>query len=153
MISTSLMLLSAFLLCFGTVIGLRDKSLTVTNALPNGAAATTSTVFDLESVSGEFVASVEFELSVPALTTGQLGDTQTITYSVEMSTTSGFDSTVVLYGSLGVQTGAGGAGDAALLKRFRLPTTVYRYVRVKATKTGATNASTASMTVSLLQLA
>jgi hypothetical protein len=151
---TLLLILSALMLCLGTVVGLRDKSLIFTNALPNGAAATTSTVIDLESTPpGDFLAPIEFELTVPALTTTQLGDTQTITYSVEMSATSGFGSTTVLYGSIGVQTGAGGAGDVALTRRFRLPTNVLRYVRVRATKTGASNASTASMIVSVLQLA
>jgi hypothetical protein len=149
---TFLAILAMLTLCFGTVLGLRDKSLIQTKALPNGAASTVTDGFDLESTGGEFLADVELELSVPALTTGQLGDTQTITYSVEMSATSGFDSTTVLASSIGVQTGAGGAGDAALVRRFRLPTTVLRYVRVKATKAGATNASTASMTVSILQL-
>lgn len=146
---TFLMILAMLTFCVGTVVGLRDKTLTQTAALPNGAAATTTTGFDLETTTGEFLADVELELSVPALTSMQVADTQTIAYTVEMSATSGFD-TATAIGTLTTVTGS--SGVSATLKRFRLPTTVQRYVRVKATKTGASNASTASMTVALVQL-
>jgi len=137
----------------GTVLGLQDKLLIVTKALPNGAASITSDAIDLETSGGEFLADVEFELTVPALTTGQLGDTQTITYIVETSASSGFGSITTLNSALAVSTGAGGAGDVAVSKRFRVPSNVLRYIRIKATKTGATNASTASLTFKLLTLA
>ena len=147
-----LMLIAVSLACFGTVLGLRDKSLILTAALPNGAAATTTAAIDLESgPSSDFLADVEFELSVPALTVGQVADTQTIAYTVETSATSDFSSTTVLM-SLQTVTGAGGTGVAALTRRFKLPTNVQRYVRIRATKTGASNASTASMTFALLQV-
>lgn len=145
----SLIIMALSLLCVGTVVGLRDKSLIQTKALPNGATSTVTDGFDLESASGEFLADVELELSVPALTATEVADTQTITYTVEMSTTSGFDVATAI-GTLAAVTGS--TGVAATVKRFRLPSTVQRYVRVKATKTGASNASTASMTVSLLTL-
>lgn len=149
---TLLMIIAVSLACFGTVLGLRDKSLILTAALPNGAAATTTNAIDLESgPASDFLANVEFELSVPALTTGQLADTQTITYTVETSATSDFGSTTLLM-SLQTVTGAGGAGASALTRRFKLPTNVQRYVRIKATKAGASNASTASMTFALLQV-
>ncbi len=148
-----LIIAAAALCCLGTVLGLGDKSLTITQALPNGAASTTSTAIDLESTGGEFLADVEFEVAVPALTTGQIGDTQTITYIVETSESSGFGSVTTLIASLAVSTGAGGAGCAAVLARFRLPSTVQRYVRIKATKTGASNASTASLTFRCLAIA
>ncbi len=146
---TLLLFIAVSLACFGTVLGLRDKSLIQTAALPNGAAATQSTGFDLESTGGEFLADVELELSVPALTSTEVADTQTITYTVETSATSNFASATNI-GTLAAVTGS--SGVAATVKRFRLPSTVQRYVRVKATKTGASNASTSSMTVSLLQL-
>lgn len=137
----------------GTVLGLQDKTLIITQALPNGAASVTSTAIDLESTGGEFLADVEFELTVPALTVTQLADTQTITYIVETSASSGFGSITTLNASLAVSTGAGGAGDVAVSKRFRVPSNVLRYIRIKATKTGASNASTASLTFKLLTLA
>lgn len=145
-----LILLACLSLCFGTVLGLRDKSLTITAALPNGAASTTTAAIDLESgTSGDFVANVELELSVPALTSTEVADTQTITYIVETSATSGFGSTTTL---MTLQTVTGSSGVAALTRRFKLPTNVQRYVRVKATKTGASNASTSSMTLTLLMV-
>lgn len=142
-------------LVLGTVLGRADKLLTFTAALPNGAASTTSTAIDLETVApaNDLLAHVEFEVQAPALTTGQLGDTQTITYIVETSATSDFSSITTLIASLAVQTGAGGAGAVAVTKRFQLPTDCQRFVRIKATKTGASNASTASLTFRLLQLA
>lgn len=146
---TLLMIFAMLAFGVGTVVGLRDKTLTQTKALPNGAASTVTDGFDLETTTGEFLADVELELSVPALTSTQVADTQTIAYTVEMSATSGFD-TATAIGTLTTVTGS--SGVAATLKRFRLPTTVQRYVRVKATKTGASNASTASMTVALVQL-
>lgn len=151
---TFLIIMSLLCCCFGTVLGLRDKTLTLTAALPNGAASTTTAAIDLESVSpnSDFLADVEFELTVPALTVSQLADTQTITYIVETSATSGFGSITTLIASLAVSTGTGGAGDAAVSRRFRLPSNCQRYVRIKATKTGASNASTASMTFALLAL-
>ena len=127
---------------------------TATAALPNGAATTTTTGIDLETVStsADFLARAEFLLSAPALTTGQLADTQTITYSIETATDAAFTSPVVFNASMFVQTGAGAAGDVAKSARFRLPTNVLRYVRAKAIKTGASNASTASMTLKLVTL-
>lgn len=142
---------AALLCCTGLILGLGDKKLTVTTALPNGAASVTGTAIDLESTS-EFVADVEFELYVPALTVTQLANTQTITYIVQTCAESGFSSPTDLIAVLGLQTGAGGVGDAAIRKRFRLPTTTLRYVRMKATKAGASDASTASMIFKCLQL-
>lgn len=145
------MILAMLTFCVGTVVGLRDKTLTQTKALPNGAANTSTDGFDLETASGEFLANVELQLTVPALTVTEIADTQTIAYTVEMSAASNFGSTTTL-GTLVTSTGAGGAGCAAVAKSFRLPSTVQRYIRVKSTKTGASNASTASMTVALVQL-
>jgi hypothetical protein len=143
------------LCCLGAVLGLADKTYTITQALPNGAASTTSSGIDLETVStsADLLADIEFSVFAPALTTTELGDTQTITYIVQTATDAAFTSPTDLIASLFVQTGAGGAGAATNTKRFRLPTNVQRYVRIKATKTGASNASTASLIFKLLQLA
>jgi hypothetical protein len=146
---TFLAILAMLTFCVGTVVGLRDNSLIQTKALPNGAASTVTDGFDLETASGEFLADVELDLTVPALTATEVADTQTITYIVETSATPGFGSVTTL---MTLQTVTGSTGVAALNRRVRLPSTVQRYVRVKATKTGASNASTSSMTVSLLCL-
>jgi hypothetical protein len=127
----------------------KDASLEKTAALPNGAAATTTAGVDtMNGTKGDFVALSELCVDVPALTTTQIGDGQTITYTVETDADVAFGSPVVL-ATLGVQTGAGGVGCAAFTSKYKLPTNVERYVRVKATKAGASNASTASMTAGL----
>lgn len=127
----------------------KDASLEKTAALPNGAAVTQTAGIDtMNSSRGDFTAGAELVVEAPALTTGELGDTQTITYTVEHDTASGFG-TVATLATLGTQTGAGGAGAAAQTFRFRLPTNVRRHIRVKATKAGASNASTKSMVAGL----
>lgn len=151
-----LLALIAILLCcaVGTVVGLQDRTLTITQALPNGAATVSSAGIDLEStpVTADFVPHVEFTVTIPALTVTELADTQTITYSVETSAASNFSSPTVLISSLAVQTGAGGIGSLGSVKRFQVATDSQRYIRVKAVKTGASNASTSSMIFRLVQL-
>ena len=128
-----------------------DAQLQRSFALPNGANTTNSTGIDLESTpSGSFVADTEIVINAPALTTGELGDTQTITYSLRQSANADFSGDSELLGGLIVQTGAGGAGAAAAERRVRLPTNVQRYVRLRAVKTGASNASTKSGTMKMV---
>lgn len=136
----------------GMTFNVADKLLTQTAALPNGAAVTVTTGIDLghDNTKDRLLADCELLVSVPALTTTQLGDTQTITISIETDNDVAFGSAKVLTSSLFVMTGAGGAGAAAASDRFRLPSNCERYVRAKATKAGATNASTASMTFQVL---
>lgn len=130
---------------------IEDAALKRTFALPNGAATTNSTGIDLESnPGGSFVADTEVVINAPALTTTEIGDTQTITYSLRHSDAADFSGDSELLGGLIVQTGAGGAGAAAAEKRVRLPSDVKRYVRLRAVKTGASNASTASATAKLV---
>ncbi len=149
---TYFLILAAALCCIGTVLGLADKTLTVTTALPNGAASVNGTGIDLESTTGEFLADVEFECSSPALTVAQMVNADTLTFIVETCAEPTFAAPTTFISSLFVQTGAGGVGCAAAVRRFRLPTTTLRYVRIKATKTGTGNATTANMTFRLLQL-
>lgn len=149
------LILGLFALSFlavGVVLGLGDSTYRLTKALPNGAATIVTDGIDLETSTGEFIAPVEFEVIAPALTTGELADTQTITYSIETATDLAFTSPVVLMASFLVQTGAGGAGAVTATKRFTVPTNVLRFIRVKAVKAGASNASTKSVTFNLLQL-
>lgn len=127
---------------------MKDANLKVTKVLPAGALTVTSDAIDLmTSTRGDFLADVEFLLSAPALTVGQLADASTVTYSIEHDTDSAFGTVATLFASALVQTGAGGAGAAAATYRFRLPTTVKRYIRAKAVKTGAADASAASLTL------
>jgi len=129
---------------------LKDALLTVTAALPNGAANTSTPGIDLgHSTRGDFVAPVEFLLSIPALTTSEQPDSKVLTYTVETDTDSNFGSPTVAM-TLGTQTGAGGAGAAAVEFRFTLPTTTERYVRTKATGSASGNSSTKSMTLEVL---
>jgi hypothetical protein len=126
----------------------RDELLTKINALPNGAAGVNGSSIDLRVVSGDFWSQLEAVLEAPALTTGQLPDTQTITYKIEHSDDNATFST--LFASVIVQTGAGGAGAAANSFRTKLPAAVKRYVRAVATKTGAADSSAKSSTFYLV---
>lgn len=103
----------------------RDASLTETKALP--AAASTSVVTDAIDI-GENARGVDVAVEVPALSTTILPDTKTSTATVEVSN----DATFATYDTIAtqVQTGAGGAGAAALAFRATVPP-VYRYVRAK----------------------
>ena len=124
-----------------------DKSLQQTKALPNGAATISSDGFQIHDgpIGGSFQANVEFVVTIPALTVTELADTQTITYTIEHDDASNFGSAAAISTSV-VQTGAGGAGAAATSLRLRPNTAVKKYVRAKAVKTGASNASTSSLT-------
>lgn len=129
----------------------KDASLIQTKALPNGAASTSTDGFDLgHGASGDFLAQCELLIEAPALVTGDLGDAATMKYSIEHDDAVGFGTAVAIAKEVLVQTGAGGAGAAAASARFRLPTDVKRYVRVKATNSAAGDASDKSFTVSLV---
>lgn len=135
----------------GMAFAVKDVALKVTKALPNGAASITTDGFDLgHSTRGDFLANCELLISAPAVTTTELGDTQTLTYHVEHDDDPAFGTVATLMSSVIVQTGAGGAGAAAATAYRRLPVDVKRYVRVKATKAGASNASTSSVTAELV---
>lgn len=131
----------------------KDSQLSQTAALSNGAGATQITGFDLGHEAaklGRCLADVELLIEMPALTTTELPDTNTYIMSIETDDNAGFSSAKILHANVQQQTGAGGAGAAALSTRVRLPTDCERYVRVKGTKTGTGNVSAKNMTVSLL---
>jgi hypothetical protein len=133
---------------------LKDASLKVTKPLPASTTATATDGINLQnSTKGDFVAPVEFLLTAPALSTAQLPDTKTMTYTVETDTDSAFGSAkvVMTLNSL-TQTGAGGAGAVGGSERFRLPTNVEQYVRAKVTPSasGTGDASGVSMTLEVL---
>jgi len=125
-----------------------DEDLT----LPTADGTVQTTGFDLGAMSarGAFLAQCELRISSPALNTTQLPNDDTLTYSVEAcDDNSSWD--VVLADEVLVQTGAGGAGAAAAVARFRLPSDCPRYIRVKAIAAGGTgDISGASADVSLL---
>lgn len=128
---------------------LRDALLKVTKALPSGASAINSDGIDLgHGTTGEFHANCELLIEAPAVTTAMLGDAATIKYDVADSADNSSFSTIAA--TVLTQTGAGGAGAAATSKRFRLPSTVRRYVRVTATKSAAGDASSVSLAASLV---
>ncbi len=111
-------------------------------ALPSAASSSTnSTGVDLGTDVLK-IERVEVELSVPALTTTMVPDTRTVTYIVETSTVSNFASIAQTLMSE-VQTGAGGAGVGAFLKRVRLPSNCARYLRFKITLGASTTDSSA----------
>jgi len=114
-------------------MNVQDATFIQTKALPAAGASAATDPIDTgaRTARGDFVADVEFRLTVPA--TPSLVDTKTITYSVETDDDVAFGSAKVINAGLVVSTGAGGAGAAAVDERFRLPTDVERYVRVKAT--------------------
>ena len=126
-----------------------DASLIQTAALPATAASTQTTGINVDAGGKAHLPDhVELKVSAPALATGELGDTNTMTYTIEESDDNSSYNT--LYGSVIVQTGASGAGAAAATQRVRLPSTVKKYVRLKATADTALDASDKSMTLEVL---
>jgi hypothetical protein len=128
-----------------------DALLTVSRALPNGAATVTSGSIDLETTGGnDFIARCEARITAPALTTAQLANAATVTYDLLTSASADLSSPTVLVAGLLVQTGAGGVGAATAQARAKLPTNVKRYVGFRATNSGAGNASTSNGVLELL---
>lgn len=129
----------------------KDAQLKKTTALPNGAASVTSAALDLgTSSTSEFLAPCELLIEAPALVVGDLANGETMKYDVIHSDNSDLSSPVTLAKEVLVQTGAGGAGAAAAECRYRPATNVKRYIGVKATNSGAGDASDKSMTMSLV---
>lgn len=134
---------------------LSDAALNVSGALPNGAT-TSTVVFDTATSNrADQSGRMEYEIQAPALTTGQLADAATMTYAVLMSANADGSSPVLIYDKVLVQTGAGGVGAAANSARFRLPyqpggaNANLRYLVIRATNSGAGNASPVNMTLAL----
>lgn len=125
----------------------KDASLSVTKALPNGAATVNSDGIAIGA--GLLGVDHEFELLAPVLTTARLGDAQTMTYSIQTASDAAFTSPTTIYPSLIVQTGAGAAGAAAASRRFSLSSDQTGYVRAVAVKSGSGDASGASLELNL----
>jgi len=130
----------------------RDASLKITRALPADDTAVLSDPIDTgKSTSlGAQVANIDYELAAPALATGQLADTKTMTYDVVHGDAADLSDAVDLYPGFIVQTGAGGAGAAAATKLFRIPSDAKQYVGFRVTPSAAADASAANATLDVL---
>lgn len=124
----------------------RDAELIETKALP--AEASTSVVTDAIDI-GSNGLPVEVVVEVPALSVVILPDASTSTATVEVSNDAAFADYDTI--ATGVQTGAGGAGAAALSVRAAVPP-VYRYVRAKVAF-GASTTTGAAVSATLAVLA
>lgn len=130
---------------------MRDAALRVAMPLGEDDSEVQSDPIDLELTSrSDFVAHCEVLVTAPALATGELGDTNTMTYTIEHSDDENFGSHETLFPQLIVQTGAGGAGAAAASKRVRLPSNVKRYIRLTAINSANLDASAKSATLELV---
>lgn len=130
---------------------LKDALMKVTKALPNGAASVTSDAIDLgHSSRGDFLANAELLITAPALVVGDLANTETMKYDIIHSDNSDLSSPATLITAAITQTGAGGAGAAAATYSWRPPVDVKRYIGVKATNSGAGDASDKSMTLEMV---
>lgn len=134
----------------------KDAALQRTKALPAAASSSVSCdPIDLQNgPDGHLIAPCLLRVLAPALNDTILPDTRTATYIIEHADTlsgGALSSPVTLYSSFILQTGAGGAGAAAVTKDFRLPPNVKRYVGVKCTFGASTTTGAAvSMVVDLL---
>lgn len=130
---------------------LRDKSLEITRALPNGAATVTSTSLQLKGETNrEFHAGTELEISAPALATGVLADAATVKYHVVQGDAADLSDATVVAAEVIVQTGAGGAGAGAATVRYRPPSTIKKYIGLRIVKSGAGDATGSSATMRML---
>lgn len=124
----------------------KDATLIESIALPAAASGTVTTdAIDI----GENGHAVDVVVDVPALSATILPDTKTSTTSVEVSNDAAFASFDTIASE--VQTGAAGAGAAAISVRASVPP-VYRYVRAKVvfgadTTTGAALSATLAVVV------
>jgi len=113
-------------------------------ALPNGAATVNGASIDLGGVDS-WLADVEFEVVAPALTNTQCASAETVVYGIEDSDDDSDFADLITLDELD-QTGAG-SGVATATRRFRLPSTTNRYIRLSIVKTGAGNASASTATL------
>lgn len=154
MIETLLFLAGFSFLLVGVAGYLRadaDSSVTVTRALPATDETLASAGIDLgHGTKGSLLVNAELLLNAPALTTTELPNADTHIYDLFHDDAANFGSEVLLADNVLTQTGAGGTGAAAAEKRFRLPSDVKRYVRMKVTGAGGVgNASAKSATLQL----
>ena len=125
-----------------------DAAATGNLPLPVGSTTTVSTSVDTgNSPTGDFVADVEFDISVPELTATEIPDGEMISYDLIVSNNSDLSSPTLLYPGLIVQFGAAGVGAEAASYRARLPNAIPRYIGLQATGTANVSAAGFSATI------
>lgn len=134
---------------------LKDATLKVSHALPNGSAAATLSALGIDT--GKTNATLGFQsgnvaarITAPALNTTQLPDTKTMVYDLVSSDSSNLGTPTVVQAGVITQTGAGGAGAAADEKTIRIPPDCKRYLGIKTTNSGAGDASDVDGTLELV---
>lgn len=130
---------------------LQDASLVKTKALPAAGASNASASIDLgQTTLGPAADHIEVEISIPA--TPDLVDDKTITLTLKDSADDSSFTAIASIATL-VQTGAGGAGAAAASRRFKLPPSTRRYLRLDAAVLASGGDNTAvSTTLKVLAL-
>jgi hypothetical protein len=114
---------------------IKDALLTITRALPTADGTVVSSDFDLQAVAPEVTAEVfELVLEVPALSAVLLPSAKTLTITVRSGSAAAPTTSLNL---VKVVTGTGST-IAAQEVRFRLPSTVARYVNVQYVAAGGT---------------
>jgi hypothetical protein len=113
---------------------IRDANLVDPCTLPAAAGSAYSNGLDLQlSARADGAYGCELIVEAPALTTGQLPDTKTITYDIQVDTDPAFGTVATLLAGVLVQTGAAGAGAAAAAKRIGIASDLAkRYLRLRA---------------------
>jgi hypothetical protein len=107
----------------------QDANVKVSKALPAAAATNYSDPIDLGSENPGLVRDkVDLVVNLPA--TPALVDAKTVTLAVQDSADGTTFAAIPELAPI-VATGASGAGAAAIERRFSLPPTVRRYIRVK----------------------
>jgi hypothetical protein len=110
-----------------------DSQESVVIALPASAGTVYSPGLQIKGgvVNEANLAQFEAQVQAPVLTTGQLGNSYTMTYGIQSDTDPAFGSPADILPGILVQTGAAGAGAAAANFSFRLPVDCETYIRLK----------------------
>ena len=131
-----------------------DQLLRETVALPNGAATTKGAAIEVGcGTPDDFSTEAEFKITAPALVVGDLGNGDTMKYSLITGDTTDFTNNnfAILVRDVITQTGAGGAGAAAATAQVRAPIGgVRKYIGLQAVNSGAGDASDKSATLQML---
>ena len=145
-----------------------DAQFTRTVAIPSGGSTANAPSIDLQvgvSLTGnnagasaqsparnasDYFPLTELRVTIPALSTSELPDGETIAVTIQAAgpTDPNFGSPTTL-GDAAVATGSGGAGSAAVVKRFRVPGGSGRYFRASVTASSGAAATAADVTTQL----
>ena len=115
---------------------LLDGEATTTVVLPNSAGAVFSTTLGIGPLTTHGACVHEFmdmEVVYPALTTTQLPDGATATYSIQTGWAADGSDAIAYIPAVVVQTGAAGSGAAGGSVRFDCGSAISRYIRLAIT--------------------